>query len=346
MPQFEVAPYFYPTQVVLVDDDIHFLGNLSLQLDASLAYLLFDSTRKALEYIKRHQGNNTDKNRFFCSKTPGKGNGQADEKRQSLVIDPKAIWREMYSSHRFSRVSTVLVDYEMPQMNGLEFCRTIKDPHVKKVLFTGAGTESMAVEAFNAGIIDRFIRKHEYAVYELLNQTIKELQEAYMRDFFVAASNTVSLEVPDLLADTSVAQMLDVLRSDYGMVEYYFAHEAPEGFFFMNAQGERKRVVVPTVRDLQHLGQRLAAAGLPQHLTSQISRAEKIPSPSVARLADMGTGDEQYRGDAMPARPMPDGTDGRKWAVFDVVLDNSRANLTRSYDEFLDWLDTVGYSLM
>ena len=45
----EVPPYFHPTQVVLIDDDIDFLGNLSLQLDADLAYLLFDSTRKALD---------------------------------------------------------------------------------------------------------------------------------------------------------------------------------------------------------------------------------------------------------------------------------------------------------
>lgn len=341
----EIAPYFHPTKIVLVDDDIDFLGNLSLQLDADLAYLLFDSTRKALGYINQSRGRGNIADRFLRERSSSPENSQIGEKEQLLEIDSEAVLQEMYFSNRFSQISVVLVDYEMPQMDGLEFCRKIKEPHVKKILFTGVATESLAIDAFNDGVIDRYIGKHEPAVYDMLNQTIRQFQKDYLRDLFATAANMFSLVIPDLLADPGVAQLLEVLRRDHGMVEYYFADAPPDGFFFMNAAGDLKRVVVPTVCDLTTYGLQLAEAKVPLEFVDRILQGGIIPNPNIMKLAG-STSNEQYPSDALQARPMPNGEKHRKWALFDVVLESDYGRGRQGYSEFLEWLDTVGYSLM
>ena len=47
----------------------------------------------------------------------------------------------------------IVSDYEMPQMNGIEFLRAIKEthPHIPFIIFTGRGREHVAIEALNLG---------------------------------------------------------------------------------------------------------------------------------------------------------------------------------------------------
>lgn len=345
MSTIETAPYFHPTQIVLIDDDINFLGNLSLQLDADLAYLLFDSTQKALAYLNRRQSSTIVRDRFFRETQPSRGkNGTAEDSRNLLEIDIEAISQEMHSSDRFSQISVVLVDYAMPQMDGLQFCESITDPHVKKILFTGVATESLAVDAFNEGLIDQYIRKHEHAVYDRLNRAIRQFQRDYILDLFVAAADVLPLAVPDMLADPGIAGLIEELRKQSDLVEYYIACD-PDGFFFATSEGKLKRVVTRTKRDLAMLGARLDKTDMPKDLTRRVTAAELIPNPHLDK-PPTATSVEQYRTDVAEAMPMPNGAHELKWALFDVTINDQPARLKPSYTEFLEWLDTVGYSMM
>lgn len=337
----EIAPYFHPTQIVLVDDDIDFLGNLSLQLDADLAYLLFDSTKKALDYLEQRSGGPSVRNRFFCESASG-GDEKMPGARELLEIDTEALYREMYSADRFSQVSVVLVDYAMPQMNGIDFCRHISDPHIKKILFTGVATEAVAVDAFNNGIIDQYIRKHEHAVYDRLNTTIRQFQRDYIHDLFVAASDVLPLSIPTSLRDSALATLIDKLRRTQGLVEYYFTKK-PLGFFFAKIDGTIKRVVIQTVSECRTQAERMEAAGAPKPLTRRVSRGEIIVDPEID-LSGLKQADEWMARNAH-AENMP-GREQRYWAVFDVTANGQAARTKPSYGAFLEWLDTVGYALM
>lgn len=171
MAKLAIQPYFHPTTVVFVDDSIDFLSNLSLQLDAALAYRLFDSPSSALKYINNTKEARSLSHRFFATI---KDTVSGSTTEPVLHLDMAAIQQEVRNTERFAETAVVIVDYAMPQMNGIEFCEQIDSPHIKKVLFTGVADEEVAVRAFNEGIIDRFIRKSERDVYEEVNTTNKK----------------------------------------------------------------------------------------------------------------------------------------------------------------------------
>ncbi|WP_423823999.1 response regulator [Salinisphaera sp. SPP-AMP-43] len=325
----------------MIDDDIDFLGNLSLQLDADLAYLLFDSTRKALDYLEQRQSNGVARNRFFCEPPGCEGAGAA----KSLEINMDALSREIHSSDRFAQISVALVDYAMPQMNGLDFCKNITDPHVKKVLFTGVATEAVAVEAFNEGIIDQYIRKHEHAVYERLNKTIRQFQHDYIRNLFVSAKDVLPLNVPELLGEPAVKELIDGLGKSHGLTEYYYA-ERPNGFFFVNASGEIKRLVIQTPEEARQTADTCRALGMPSTACERIARCEMMVDPLVVADANAWPSSENWNDYLVSARPLTGARTTRHWAVFDMQTETGPARVNPSYNEFLEWLDTVGYSMM
>lgn len=340
MAEIELPPYFHPTQIVLVDDDIDFLGNLSLQLDADLAYLLFDSTHKALGYLNERQPAGASRDRFFSGMGNDSGEAAGRNLRPSLALDMEALHREMQASDRFAQISVALVDYAMPQMNGLEFCQRIKDPHVKKILFTGVATESVAVDAFNRGIIDRYIRKHEHAVYGTLNQAIRQFQQAYIRDVFTAAADVFPIEFPGFLAEPAVARLIERLRTDQGLVEHYLAAE-PSGFVCADASGRLKRLIIQDGHERAQAAQRARDAGAPGSIVDGLAAGTLMLDPNSP--LDHGL---DWPAHTAPATELVGAADKLCWSLFDSAPAAGGARARPSYNEFLEWLDTVGYSMM
>ena len=44
-------------------------------------------------------------------------------------------------------ISTVIVDYDMPSQNGIDFCRQLSDLPIKKVMLTGRADYKLAVDS-------------------------------------------------------------------------------------------------------------------------------------------------------------------------------------------------------
>lgn len=338
----ELVPYFHPTQIVLVDDDIDFLGNLSLQLEADLAYLLFDSTHKALSYINDRHAQEAPRQRFFRIaddvRPPVAGDG--DTPRPRVTLDTDALLREMHFTNRFSRISVAMVDYAMPQMNGLEFCRRIENPYIKKILFTGVATEADAVDAFNQGVIDRYIRKSEHQVYDNLNRTIRELQYAHIRDAFVAAGEVFDVDKPSLLSDPAIASLVQTLLAEHGFVEYYLCAN-PWGFLMVDGDGRLHRLVLHTRTNLKQEAQRARFAGAPKDCVDALAKARIVLDPAIKG--------DQYGHWSRHVRA-PERINGQQeyfWALFEANLEQGETGPPAStYNRYLEWLDTVGYSMM
>jgi len=339
MSALELCPYFHPTQIVLVDDDIDFLGNLSLQLEADLPYLLFDSTAKALSYINDRRIDSRSRQRFFRL--------AEQDGEQKIVLDIDAISRELYFSNRFSQISVAMVDYAMPQMNGLDFCRQIRNPHIKKILFTGVATERAAVDAFNDGVIDRYIRKSERYVYDHLNSTIRELQQMHIRETFAAASDVFSVAGPSWLADSHVIDLMETLRQRYRIVEYYLVAR-PSGFLLIDGEGRMYRLLLSSPEEQTEQLRRARQAGAPEECLQAIDRGEILLSPSVLDIASDGQSDvlRHWSRYSSPATPLAGPRYGF-WALFDQRdMPGAPPPPEATFSRYLDWLDTVGYSLM
>jgi CheY-like chemotaxis protein len=342
MSETRLAPYFHPTQIVLVDDDIDFLGNLSLQLEADLPYLLFDSTRKALAYINDRDSEAPSRQRFFQVEEGGGRNTP-----QRVTLDTQALAREMYFTNRFSQISIAMVDYAMPQMNGLDFCRQIRDPHIKKILFTGVATEVEAVAAFNDGVIDRFIRKNEHNVYEALNRTIRSLQHAHILDTFQTAIDLFEVEVPQILSDPAVEELLQTLRLRYEYVEYYMVTE-PTGFLLVDGDGGLYRLVIADPEEQRALIEQARAAGVPEECLKLLSAGENLLDPAFTANTGNVTSDpyRHWKSHIRSAARL-EGKRSYRWAVFDSdPSEHGMKPPSATFNRYLEWLDTVGYSLM
>ena len=342
MTATELVPYFHPTQIVLVDDDIDFLGNLTLQLEADLAYLLFDSTAKALTYVNDGQPQDGTRQRFFriAGSEPRSISVAEANAPARVTLDTDAIRREMLFTNRFSRISVVMVDYAMPQMNGLEFCERIDNPYIKKILFTGVATEADAVDAFNRGVIDRYIRKSEHQVYEHLNRTIRELQHAHIRDTFAAAGEVFEVESPSFLEDPAVASLMATLAAGHGFVEHYLCANPP-GFILIDGDGRMRRLVLYDGAERARQMNAARRAGAPAACLEALAEGRVVFDPAAGEDRF-----ERWARDTSAAERL-EGRELYAWSLFHHVPElDASGGPTATYNRYLEWLDTVGYALM
>uniref|UniRef100_E6QVP6 Response regulator containing an atypical phosphorylation pocket n=1 Tax=mine drainage metagenome TaxID=410659 RepID=E6QVP6_9ZZZZ len=141
--------------------------------------------------------------------------------------------------------SVLVIDYAMPQMDGLAFCQAIQDMPFKKILLTGQADEKIAIEAFNNSLIDRYIKKSEPDALERLETGIARLQ----KDFFIEQSRTLKdilvRHSYAFLSDPAVGSLIEQLCSRYGFVEYYLFPN-PTGILFFDLKGKATLMIVET----------------------------------------------------------------------------------------------------
>lgn len=96
-------------------------------LDGSMSHRLFNSAPAALEYLNNAHRQVDILTRCYASYKTG------PTASDSLThVDISRIHEEILNPRRFNTVSTLIVDYSMPEMNGLELLASLKNPFVKK----------------------------------------------------------------------------------------------------------------------------------------------------------------------------------------------------------------------
>lgn len=172
----------FPTTLVMVDDNEDFLQSFRLSLIGKDPVQLFTNPHKALDYIKSSY-------RPYSS----------SKYKRSGFQDIRELHKTVYNSKRYETVSVVVVDYSMPEMDGLNFCRELISHPVKKILLTGEATDSIAVSAFNEGIIDHFVRKDTEPLDLSLNFAIARWREEYFSDLSKDVLSYL-FEIPKVIA--------------------------------------------------------------------------------------------------------------------------------------------------
>ncbi len=75
----------------------------------------------------------------------------------------------------------IVSDYQMPEMDGIEFLETVRSDHPELpfILFTGEGSEAVASEAIAAGVTDYLQKQRGTEQYELLANRVENAVEQY-----------------------------------------------------------------------------------------------------------------------------------------------------------------------
>ena len=221
------SPFYFPTNAVLLDDDPGFLKHFSLLLAPRLPCRSFSSVNQALQVINAQT---TMTNRFneFTNVT------LLDDVEERVFVDLNKLHRLLYDANRFSQISVVIIDYDMPEMNGIEVCKRIRNPEIKKILLTGKADEKIAVEAFNAGLIHQYIRKNNSEVDILLNQAITKLQLEYFMEITKPIQILLADSTGSFGSNTDFNNALSTVLNDNKYIEYYL-WEQPKGILMLDA---------------------------------------------------------------------------------------------------------------
>lgn len=234
--------YQHPVLTVLVDDSGAFISDLKFQVNPAITIKSFQNPHEALSWID----------------TVYSGSGGIvppirvgyDEQRLALdrctaAIGIDQIYRIAMNPRRFHEPAVIVVDYAMPQMNGVDFCRALKGSPCKKILFTGEADETVAVAAFNAGLIDCYLKKGDPQALDRLEIEIAALKQRYFIEKSEMLRELLVRHSFSFLSDPVFARLIDGLSARHGFIEY-FLFPNPAGLLFLDTDGVSTLMAVET----------------------------------------------------------------------------------------------------
>lgn len=340
MRTYEIQPFFFPTTVAVVDDSAAFLANLSLQLDSRLAFRLFQSPIDAVIALNGGDAIAPEAEQFFSLYRNREDPTYAHDTYAHHVIDVSLdlIHREVHNERRFEQVSVAVVDFDMPEIDGLELCRSIRNPAIRKILLTGKADERVAVRAFNQGLIDRFIVKQDAEVIPTLNRAIGDMQLAYFGQIERMLSDALSIGSHTFLCDPVFAQRFREIREELGIVEHYLAC-TPDGVLMLDSSGTSYLLIVQTEEMMRASYEIAYDQAAPEALLTELRSGRVVPY-FWGTSGNYSPVYKNWRACLHPATECR----GKDWYVYAVVKNPAGFNLkyVSSYGEYLDRLDEEG----
>lgn len=137
-----ITSFYHPTKVIFLDDNQGFLDAMALELHEEDNILMFTNPDGAMQLIKSSNEN------VLQLTTIEEENNNLDLNGNSVTTTSNMI-NMIYDPTRFNNVAVLVVDYSMPSINGIEFCKQLSDKSVYKILVTAEADKDIAINAFN-----------------------------------------------------------------------------------------------------------------------------------------------------------------------------------------------------
>lgn len=208
------ALFEYPGKVIIVDDDVNFSQTLASRLKHNYTTAVFNSPVQAIDFFDTQQPSVMDKLTLITELD----NRELDTYNIAYTIDYTEIGQLVADANRYNEPTVLIVDYEMPQMSGLEFLFSIRNRHIKKILLTAYDEKSIAVKAFNQGLIDRYLIKEPDILDSHIFDEIKQLNQDYFKSI---SSERLGKELLQRLYDPAYDNLLSTWIQQFGIQELY-----------------------------------------------------------------------------------------------------------------------------
>lgn len=265
----KIPLFFYPAQIIFVDDNADFLSALEMAFAREHNLKLFTDAQAALDYINLPKTNA----QLNPAKITPELSGDSD-KWVKQVLNHSNLKR--FDNQRDLDISLVIADYSMPELNGIDFCRKINSTSIKKILLTGHATPSDAVNAFNDNIIHYYIKKSDENMLEQLTNAINKLQNAYFHDLTSHIKNeAIDVNTP-FFADAELADYFQAVCDELDIKEYFYLSN-PSRFALQARDGSESLCLIYTEEDIDEHLKILEEEEAPAELIESIASHEFIP---------------------------------------------------------------------
>jgi len=162
-------PVYYPVSTVFVDDSVDFLHAVRGLLPNSAMHRFYADPHEALAWVSLQAQRDG-----ALRSLSGRPWSEFEKRGGNAVGDDL-----MADAARFEGIAALVVDYEMPGCDGIQFLSAVPEMDCAKILLTGTADESRAVEAFNAGLIDFYLKKSDPAMTRKLSRVLAEARQKY-----------------------------------------------------------------------------------------------------------------------------------------------------------------------
>lgn len=234
----KIIPAFYwPTTIVLIDDDPVCLKNIS-RLFRKNRTVTFANPNEGLAFLNTNHTAVSDVDEFVFN---------PDESSElNNFTEIQSLHKKILKENRFDEIGLLVVDYDMPQRDGLSVIDALVTADIKndmkKIFLTGKVTEKIAVQAFNDGKINRYVKKLEDN-YDLLLRDYVELLQA---DYFIEKTANIigrNSELKSILENPAMLRFFADFVEQENIIEFYLTDEHG-GFLTINKDGSLRALII------------------------------------------------------------------------------------------------------
>lgn len=270
---------YYPTNVAIIDDSKSFLAMVNKELDPKQPRRLYADPITALREINAAEQSG-EQLKHILKNLSGDTLDELkpDYETNALVhVDLKNLYNEVYNAQRFDRISVVLVDYKMAEMNGVEFFRNLKDKAITRIMITAISDYKLAVQAFNEGLIDKFILKDTPNLFREINKSIAKAEKDYFKHIYGIDGIIGFIFRGQLQFGTrEYYHLIEQISNTINPVEYYLLDKSGS-VLFLNEQAEPTWLIVRTAKELEELTAIAKDHQAPANILAALRNAQEMP---------------------------------------------------------------------
>lgn len=261
--------FFHPVKVVFLDDNRAFLDALELEFSAQINMLTFTSPNEALRALD-NSGQNITSSTFKLI-----NNVNADTTTDRVFgFEINKLLNIIYDISRFNHAPVLVVDYEMPDINGIEFCQKLKNRDIFKIMLTAEADKDTAIKAFNKGVIDKFILKTSENLSQDLMLAVSELTQRYFEEISRTMMNGYRGSM-SLFDNELYQQLFNQILLKTQAVEYYMVDNSGS-FLFLDKEANPTWLIIRHATELKEQLDFLQGYDVPDQIISSVAKKEKM----------------------------------------------------------------------
>ena len=272
----KISCIYYPTTVLLVDDHSDFLQHMQLKIGDYFSCLLYSNPKEALKRIKKESKRKNTLNKVIGIDDQSEYYSHQSSKQLPVQYDITSLYKQIYNKNRFSEISVLVVDYQMPDMTGEQLCVELKGSPIKIIMLTAEADQEMAVKLFNAGLIDKFILKGQPYLEETLRKSITEMQQRYFQDLTAPILKGLATNESSSLADPAFIDLFNKILNDVSASDYYLI-DLSGSFLFLDNTGYTTWLIIKTREECEEISAQLVELSPSLPWAEAMSHGEKIP---------------------------------------------------------------------
>jgi len=189
----------HKTKILFVDDDKDQISSLQKAINLSgMDCIVYTDAQKALEEINM------------------------DVKRDTYNLNNIV---QLFKNNKYKKqISTVISDYSMPELNGVELLNQINNKDIYKILYTGVADEKEGIKALNKDNIDVYYHKGQ-DIEDLIN-FLREGEDIYFRKLISPYLNKIKEDMyTNILYSKKYNEFFTKIVKNFSVIEYCLIDE-------------------------------------------------------------------------------------------------------------------------